>query len=154
MSTIFEKYQEAFFNSTEQELTANAIACMREFARESGMNDTRRIVQALIMAAKIGIASETGTLKPEEQKLAETVFKEFYKGDLSEFIRMLTEPIDEKEYGMMRLFSEKGRARVGMPLLLYIMSFAYIDGIMSEKSAELLQEAFSVALLDAALNSV
>lgn len=55
--------------------------------------------------------------------------------------------VPEELYTVIKVIGDRGNPDAGMPLLYYILSFAYIDGTINADVAAKLEEIFSVVLI-------
>lgn len=150
VGNFLAQYQAAFKNASEEEIIGTALNSLSDFIDQSGMHTPEKIFQAMVLSAKIGIATKTGSLNDKEKKITDEVFSRIWNGDIEEIYEMLSQEIEEGEFMWLQLV---GSSPVGIELLKYILAFAYIDGKMDEAIAEKLEECFGMALLGSFFNS-
>lgn len=151
VGNFMAQYQEAFQNASEEEIIGTANNSIDEFVEQSGMHTPDDIFVAMVWAAKVGIATKTGTLNKKEKKITNEVFKRIWNGDMEEIYEMLSQNIQEAEFQWLELV---GSTAVGIELLKFILAFAYIDGKMDDAIAERLEKCFSMSLMSDFFNGV
>lgn len=138
--------EERFVGLDEETIAQIAEESLIQFIQESGMTNAEPVFNAMVMIAKIGLEAN-GSLSDKQKRLVDANFSKIYKGQMDTIYSMLTREVTDQEYDMMKLFCQVGQDRVGIPLLTYILSYAYIDGKPSAALDEKLESIFGMVLL-------
>jgi len=135
-----------FANSDEETLFETVKFAASVFVKVSGMTDNKRILQALTIGANVGFGG-VHSLTQKQKEFLDAFFTSIYKGDMESIYAQICRDIPENSYTLLKLFCSVGKERVGMPLLYFILCFAYIDGRPSQELVDTLEEIFSIPLL-------
>ena len=144
IGNVLRQLMDDFQNASEETIIGTAVNSIGDFINQSGMKTPQRIFQAMVIAAKVGIATKTGSLNDKEKQISDEVFGRIWKGDMETIYAMLSQEIEEGEYQFLQVV---GATPIGIELLKFILAFAYIDGEVDEAIAERLEGCFGVALL-------
>lgn len=134
-----------FVGLDEKAITQISEESQIQFVVESHMTNAEPIFKAMVMIAKIGLEASS-SLSDKQKRLVNANFSKIYKGEMDTIYSMVTKEVYDPEYNMMRLFCYAGD-RMGIPLLTYILSYAYIDGTPSAALEEKLEDIFGLVLL-------
>lgn len=143
---FFANLEREFREADPDQLVILCQEAMDDFIPASGMTDVQRIFQALVMAANIGTEG-TGSLNDSEKALVDAIFGKILTSPMEPVYEMLSQPVNEQMFSMMELFCRLGGAAVGIPILRFILSFAYADKKLSDQMAEKLESVFGTVLL-------
>lgn len=143
---FFASILEEFASADDNVIRNTAESSMVEFIQASAMTDGTRIFQALIIAANIGLGG-VKSLTAKQKRFADFIFSKIYTGEMDTIYDKITNDIPESYYQLLELFCNLGKKEVGMPLLYYILSFAYIDGELDPDVASRLEQIFGMVLL-------
>ena len=144
VGSFLRQLMAAFDNASEEAIIGTAVNSIGTFVDQSGMKTPEKIFQAMIIAAKVGVSTKTGSLNEKEKQLSDEVFGNIWNGDMEQIYDMLSQEANEGEYQFLQLV---GSTPIGIELLKFILAFAYIDGEMDEAIAERLEGCFGAALL-------
>ena len=144
IGNVLRQLMDDFQNASEETIIGTAVNSIGDFINQSGMKTPQRIFQAMVIAAKVGIATKTGSLNDKEKQISDEVFGRIWKGDMETIYAMLSQEIEEGEYQFLQVV---GATPIGIELLKFILAFAYIDGEVDEAIAERLEGCFGIALL-------
>ena len=151
VGNFLKNIEKQFAGADEQAIIQIAEESLYAFVQSSGMTKTEPIFNAMVIIAKIGCEASV-QLSEKQKHLADDQFTRVYKGSMEKIYPMLTGDVSEQEYGMMNLFCQLGQDRLGIPLLTYILCYAYIDGTPSIALEEKLESIFGMVLLQHFLN--
>lgn len=117
-----------------------------EFIETSGITDSKQLFQTLILAAATGL-NGAKKLTFAQKELVNHIFGRIYRGSLGDVYAMLRTEIGESTYAQLQSFCRSGSDRAGIPLLKFILCFAYIDGALDPQIARRLDAIFGMALV-------
>lgn len=146
---IFSGVLDRFASTSEQELMDTAVAVIYDFSEATGVTNANSIMQTAIFGATIGIGP-VKELSAKQKKLIDHVFSTLfnYNGDMEPMYKAIRkDEIPEAIYAPFEVIAKTGNPEAGMPLLFYILCFAYIDGCISEELSERLENMFGMVLL-------
>lgn len=143
---FFAALMEKFAAMEQQTLIASTAEALQQWINASGMTDGNRIMQTMIISASVGIGG-VAALSEKQKIVADAVFATVYKGEMEIVYPLLCAPVDDNSYGLLEMFCSIGKDAVGVPLLHYVLGFAYADGGLTPESAKRLEEIFGAVLL-------
>lgn len=133
-----------FKRVTKDELIEKALDSARKIIEafrdnNQGMELSLRL---LVFGAKLGLAGD-GVINEAEREFISRVFGPIVDGDVLDVYDRIGNEIDESDYELVRVLTEKGNDVV-MPFLHFILSFAYIDQTLEEEVAKRLEVLFGL----------
>lgn len=134
-SEMFAEIEGKFKNASEEEITEIALAALPATYQElpEAWSDEARFY-FLVLGVRLGVIGD-GLVNDKEQKLIDTVFSTFFSVPEELINSIVSEPLNEKAYELLRSAVMLGND-VAMPFLHFILSFAYIDGVFEDEVAE------------------
>lgn len=148
MSTgnILRRIENQFIGASTQEIVQIANNAMTAFLQAAQLTDPKTAFMAMVMIARIGLEAED-CLTQQQMDFAKENLSTFYTGPMDTIYPMLTGDIANEEYQLLENFCKLGQEQIGIPLLYYILSFAYCDGSPSPALEKKLEEIFGTVLL-------
>ena len=144
-SNIFANIENKFAFASEEEIIETALSSMGELIGELSSFDDKIKFYIVILGAKLGVAGD-GKINDKEKMLIDTVLDQIWNGDKEEIYKLVGEALEDSDYGFVENLIQLGNS-VAMPLLYYILSFAYIDGVFEDDVAEKLDSLFGMTLM-------
>ena len=144
-SNMFANIENKFEFLEKSKITKIALGALGEFMEALEEKDNQVIFGIMILGAKLGVAGD-GILNRQEKELIDAVFGRFWNGSMDEIYEMVNVEIEEKDYNMVEMLTQLGNS-FSIPFLYYILSFAYIDGVIEDDVAERLDRLFGMTLL-------
>lgn len=146
---LFNSVLDKFAAASEDEIMATASNALIDFFEAVQVSSDKSILKTAVFGAVIGMGG-IEVLSDKQKKLVDNIFIETLgcKGDIEPIYKLLlTGNVPEEYYSPIRVIGDMGNPNAGMPLLYYILSFAYIDGTLKADAASKLEEIFSAVLL-------
>lgn len=143
---LFQSTENVFAGADTQKITGIARDSLSEFLQAAHLTDPQTAFKAMIMIARIGLEAKQ-QLTQKQKDFVKSNFSTFYTGPMETIYPMLVGPIAPEEYKLLENFCKLGMDRIGIPLLIYALSFAYCDGAPSAELEKKLEEIFGAALL-------
>ncbi len=147
-SNMFANIENKFEFATKDEIVNTALSSISDFLTELdqiGLNDDETKLGIMVIGAKLGVSGD-GIINNQEKMLIDNVFGRIIKGSLNNIYDMIDSSITEADYDLIATVIQAGN-QIAIPLLYYILSFAYIDGKIEDKVAERLDSIFGMSLL-------
>ena len=125
--TILRSIQDFIEKADKTRLVAIAEENMLDLLHVSGISSAQEFFKVQILAARIGFEARK-QLSEKQKHFATANLSKFYKGPMDDILPMLTGEITEPEYQAIESIFLAGREKTTIPLLTYILCFAYSDG--------------------------
>lgn len=93
-----------------------------------------------------------GIINAQEKELIDEVFGRICESPMEQIYDMVGAEIEESDYSVVESFIKIGNI-VAISFLYYVLSFAYIDGIIEDNVDERLDNLFGINLLAAFLQN-
>ena len=146
-SNMFANLENQFEFCDTEEITEKTLQGFTELIEGLGEQcDNETVFMMLTMAAKFGIASQTGKLNDKEKALVDLIFDNIWGGDIEVIYDMIAAEIAEKDYDFVETLTKMGN-NVALPFLHIILGFAYIDEKVNDDVLERLDGMFGMNLL-------
>ena len=129
---------------SESKILETANSSKNEFISVSQMSDSQFLLITLLIAAEIGIEGKK-QINTKEKRLVDGVFGNMYT-NMTGVYNFITQPVEEDKWRLIESLAQGG-TRLGMPLLKFILCFAYVDGQLGDETAERLENAFGMTLI-------
>jgi hypothetical protein len=144
---MFANLENQFKHASKEELVSTAVGSALELhkALDNGDNGGKTAFMFLIIGTRIGVSGD-GVINSDEKALIEEVFGKLWQGDMSTIYDMIGTKSSEGDYEIVSDIVKLGN-HIAMPFLRYILSFAYIDGVLEDEVAEKLDSLFGVNFL-------
>lgn len=144
-SNIFANIENEFENATKEQIMATAVYKFGEILQAASGFDANSLFAIQVLGAKLGVAGD-GKINDQEKELIDDVFSRSYQGPIEEVYELVGAEIKESDYKAVEMLTKLGNP-VAMPFLYYVLSFAYIDGVIEDEVAERLDSIFGMNLL-------
>ena len=144
-SNMFANIESEFENATKEQIMATAVYKFGEILQAASGLDTDSLFAIQVLGAKLGVAGD-GVINDQEKELINDVFSRSYQGPMEEVYELVGTEIKESDYKAVEMLTQLGNP-VAMPFLYYVLSFAYIDGVIEDEVAERLDRIFGMNLL-------
>lgn len=133
-----------FKRATKEELIERARESAQKIIKAFRNDNHGRDIsmRLLVFGAKLGLSGE-GVLNEAEKEFIRRVFGPIVEDDISDIYDRISNEIDDSDYELVRVLTEKGHDVV-MPFLHFILSFAYIDQKLEEEVAKRLEVLFGL----------
>ncbi len=105
----------------------------------------------MLLGAKVGIDSD-GILHYKEKELIDFIMADTFGDDIDEIHDKLCYPVVYMDFLLVDRVSQLG-AEVAIPFLNYILCFAYIDGVIDDCTAEILDNIFDIVYIEDFFNT-
>ena len=150
-SNMFSNIESKFKNATKQEIINTALDSSIDFIEAVPAIENTAKYQAMVVLTRLGVYGD-GIISLHEEKLIDLVFGPLWIGPKEELYEMIAIPIEEADYKLVELFMGLSK-KAAIPMLQFILSFAYIDGVIEDDVAERLDSLFGMSLLDSFVQS-
>ena len=100
----------------------------------------------VLLGAKVGIDSD-GTLNSKEKNLVDFVMGDIFRDEMDDIYNKLSDRIFDIDFFLVDKISKLG-ADIAIPFLDYILCFAYIDGVIDDCTADILDDIFNIEYID------
>ena len=95
-SNVFAVIENVFEFGTKKEITQITVEAFEMLDRSlHDKYDEQSRFMILVKAARLGVASEDGTLNRNEKKLAKAAFSSYYSGDLDDLYQLIGGKIED-----------------------------------------------------------
>ena len=141
-------------SASKQTLMDTAANSLADFLEITQITSGQSIMQTIAICAVIGTGG-LETISENQKELIDYVFSNVlgYNGSMERFYQTLMRtPLTEDLYMPIENIAANGNPSVGMPLLYFILSFAYIDGSLKPDISKRLESIFSLVLLSQFFN--
>ena len=146
-SNVFAVIENVFEFGTKKEITQITVEAFEMLDRSlHDKYDEQSRFMILVKAARLGVASEDGTLNRNEKKLAKAAFSSCYSGDLDDLYQLIGGKIEDADYDLVKDLCGMGN-EVAIQYLLAILGFAYIDEEGNEEVLDRLDPIYGLNLL-------
>lgn len=142
---LFANIESKFRYADKDEITNIALSSMRELVDALDFLDDRSKLFVMIIGAKLGVTGD-GQLNASEKELVDEVFGPVVQESIDYVYDLIRDDIVHSNYETIESLNKAGNT-VAMPLLNFILSFAYIDGEIEDEKAEKLESLFGMNLI-------
>lgn len=141
---LFAQIESKFQSASEEELRKVALHSMANLLGALQMLDDQTRNAVLITAIRLGVAGD-GILNDPEKRLIDAVFEGTYPGPMEDIYANIGTEIGETDYTFVWRLAQAS-PDISLPLLTFILSFAYVDGVFEEDVAERLDDIYNVSV--------
>lgn len=142
---ILLNIENEFKGLSKEKLAELATEYAVEIINEIQSDDPQLLFGILITGAMIGVCGD-GVISSEEKYIACKVFREIFSVDEDTLMDILNNELNEGKYSTISAVIELG-INVSLPLLRFIMCFAYVDGVLEKDVEEKIESIFGMHLL-------
>ena len=143
---LFAQIESKFQSASEEELRKVALHSMASLLGALQMLDEQTKNAVLITAIRLGVAGD-GALNDPEKRLIDAVFEGTYPGPKEDIYAFVGTEIGENDYTLVWSLAQAS-PDISLPLLTFILSFAYTDGVFEEDVAERLDDIYNVCVFN------
>lgn len=145
-SGLFANHENKFKISSKEEIiaTASESAGILFEQFESYENSVGMVAAMMITGIKIGVLGD-GVINSDEKALIDEIFGEIWNRDMSELYDMIGTEISDNDYDIVKSITNMGN-HIAIPFMYFVLSFAYIDGVIEDEVVEKLNNLFEINL--------
>lgn len=145
-NSMFTNFENYFKSSTEENITKMALNSFDAIHGGLHFMEINAVFDLLTVSARLGISSN-GILNNEEKNLTNKVFGEYWSRPIEELYEIVGKKIEDIDFEIITSVLNL-RTFVNAHLLVFILSFAYIDGKINDEDMQKIENIFSKYLDD------
>jgi hypothetical protein len=150
---MFVNVENQFKYGVEGQKIKNTWLAMCTFINlEKNALDGNKMINILIIAARLGISSTNGKLNDSERRLAEAIFGGISEKHYEEAVSLMGQKVTDDDYRCVDFVCEL-ETDAAMAFLKMILGFAYIDECVDDTVLDKLDRKFGMVLLSDFLHS-